>query len=819
MLLYFLTDFNRIQMHGKKISRKKFINKTATGIFSVAVGSGAVISASSLNLVSCKRRASGSSSPGDKSARLFAREVIRCLPEELPYSYHRHLAEDPVHKPRRDFEAVADKDEISLSDNAWKLIWINGSSPVLQNAVHDFRDYMEQSMDVKVETEGRDSLEGWQNLSHCIVAATRDRMPGCGAALKSPKDYEIAVSPEIVTVCGYDERGVMFGLYNLEARMNLREGPFLPRDLKTVRHSLYDVRLVHSWMGWMEWPDNLLLRLAHDGFDGIYASAMANPNGDRTTAETSTDFYARILYMIRNQSPEKMHDLISRAGKYGIKVYTPIIYQYLGTPESEAGLRKLVREILKEFPEIAGYILLTEGFWYKKWGGGHGTDRKYMEDWAENWCHAVGVVAEECHRVNPAIEILPWEYNIDFRPSNVDMKRYFIKQLPHDTIPLLTWENGKSFEIDGLKGYLRDYAISQTGPAEVTQAQIEEARKRGMKVYTNADTFVCGAQFQTVPYQPFNYQWIERYKAMEKFGVNGTLESWTTGFNPNFMTEIRSWYCWSDAPSAGELFGDIASRIFGKDNRELVLKAWDLFSQAIRLVPDTGPTMGTSNAVGNPIFFREPPARTATFIHSWTDHQMWMGYLGGGINQYWPFTVSRLVFYPDFTNRTNKAENYARSTSGIQADNETAVLPVFLKYLKLAAGKMEEGLKHYREAALNCPAGKRENAVREVVIAEQLLRMMQSESSILEFEDLRLQFFMEKDGRTASGIIDNLEKIVKDEIERTVLSLIAARHDSRLGFQQECDYVYTPYSLQEKLKILQNVLDKELPAAREQLNI
>jgi len=314
----------------------------------------------------------------------------------------------------------------------------------------------------------------------------------------------------------------------------------------------------------------------------------------------------------------------------------------------------------------------------------------------------------------------------------------------------------------------------------VTQAQIEEARKRGMKVYTNADTFVCGAQFQTVPYHPFTFQWFERYKALEKFGVSGTLESWTTGFNPNFMTEIRSWYCWSDAPAAEELFGGIATRIFGKDNRELAVKAWELFSQAIRLVPDTGPTMGTSNAIGNPIFFSEPPVRTATFIHSWTDHQMWMGYFGGEINQYWPFTVSRLVFYPDFTNRTNRAENYARSTSGIQADSEIAVLPVFLKYLKLASDKMEEGLKLYREAALNCPDGRKPAAVREVVIAEQLLRMMQSETAILEFENLRLQFVREKDAGSASGIIGNMKKIVKDEIERTRQSLIAARRDSRL---------------------------------------
>ena len=217
-------------------------------------------------------------------------------------------------------------------------------------AVHDIHDYLATSMRVRVEVEGRDSLDGWQSLGRTIVVGTRDQMPGAGTTLKGPKDYEIVVTPERVTVCGFDERGAMFGLYNLEARMNLREAPVLPNGLKTVRHSLHDVRLVHSWMGWMEWPDALLAHLAHDGFDGIYASALANPNGDCTTAETSTDFYARLLFRVRKQDPARMHDLINRAARHGIKVYTPIIYQYLGTPESEAGLRKLTRDILKEFP-------------------------------------------------------------------------------------------------------------------------------------------------------------------------------------------------------------------------------------------------------------------------------------------------------------------------------------------------------------------------------------------------------------------------------------------------------------------------------------
>jgi hypothetical protein len=246
----------------------------------------------------------------------------------------------------------------------------------------------------------------------------------------------------------------------------------------------------------------------------------------------------------------------------------------------------------------------------------------------------------------------------------------------------------------------------------------------------------------------------------------------------------------------------------------MVLKAWDHFSRAIRLVPDTGPNMGTNNAIGNPLFFQEPPLRTTTFKHAWTDHDKWIGYLGGNINPYWPFTVSRMVFCPDFTNRTNTAEQYARGVAGVEVGPDTKVLPVFLKYLGLASDQMEEGLKLYRAAALASPKSKRQRAVREVVVAEHLQRMMQSNHAILEFENLRLQLAAEQDHEKAGAIVARMRTILSEEIARTERSLVAATRDSRLGFQLEQDYVYTPYSLREKLASLRETLEKQLPERR-----
>ena len=747
------------------------------------------------------------------SAEDFAKEIVRVLPEDQPYGHHRRLESGPLHVPLRDPELLPEKNEISLAEDNWRLCIISGDSEVISTAAADFKQFMEISMGVVIAVESVESLPDLNLRGKAILAGRQEHFPQFATLIRRPKGYAVIREKQQLYVIGKDDIGVMQGLFYLEALMKLREAPYLPAQMHVIRESIYERRMVLSGLGWMDWPDNLLAHIAHDGYDGIYASVYANPNGDRSTAENSTDFYARLLYLMRRQSPDRIHDLIRRAARWGIKVYTPIIYQYLGTPESEEGLRKLVREITAEFPQMGGYVLLTEGFWYKKWGGLHGAPEETVREWADNWGKAVGIVTEEVHRKNPEAHVLAWEYNIDFRPQNTRLKRYFIKALPQDAIPSLTWENGKGFELDGMEGYLRDYSLSQVGPAEVTQAQIEEAGARNMKVFSKVDTF-SSWQFGTTPYLPFPGQWRERYEALGDFGVKGTIESWSTGYTPNFVVGLRYWTCWDNAIPFEELLRKTAARIFGKEQVENVLMAWEHFDNAIRLVPDTGPNMGTNHAIGNPLFFKEPPLRTATFHRSWMDHNTWMGYLGSYLNPYWPFTVTRMVFYPDFSNQVNRAERYARSATGVTADPDTPLLPVFLKYLKKAAEEMGKGLVYYRKAAMYSPQSKRQAAVREVLIAEHIHRMLESNAAILEFEDCRMRWVKTEGKTVALALLDQMEHILNQEIGRTRLAMIAASRDSRLGFQFEQDYVYTPYSLSEKMKVLEETQQEQLPAAR-----
>jgi hypothetical protein len=725
------------------------------------------------------------------SASEFAAQALPQLPVEEPHAF-RAAIEQWTEPNRRDPAARPSSSEMAVPASGWTIVIPSGAGPALTTAAEDFRDYLQRAMGVTAKLDTAASLADWQTRKQAIVAGPRDRMPGCGDALRARKDYRIRATPDNIAVCGFDERSALHGLYNLEARMNLREAPFLPKDLDTVRHSLYGARMILSGLGWMQWPDRYLSIVAHYGFDSIFASVYSNPNGAMAGPP-----YDR---MMRRTDPAKMRDLIRRAARQGLDVYCPIMHHLDGTPANEEALRKLVRDVVKQFPEIRGYLLLTEGFDYEKWPSWNRTD---LRKWIDAWTRGVGIATEEFHKLNPAIEVLAWDYNLDFRPSGAEMKRYVVSRYAPGVTAFVTWENGKGFERDGEQGFLKDYAINEVGPAEAAAAQIDEAHKRGLKVYAKADTFASW-QYGTFPYLPFPQQWHARYQALEKHGIDGTMESWSYGFKPNFVAELRNWYSWTAAPPLNDLLRGVARREFGPGSEERVVAAWDRFSRAIRLVPDTGPNMGTTNSIGSPFFFQKPKPRAITVEHSWSVPGIESG--GVRVSPYWPYAPERVILVPDFTNRNNSAARYASPFS----------IPVFNKYLLLAAGEMEEGLQLYRRAALQAPPAKRRAAFREVLLAEQLERMMRSDQAILEMEDSRLKLAKSTDKAEQARLLARITAILKEELERTRASRETQLRDSRLGYEWEQDYFYTPDVLAEKIKQIQGALNDEIPAYRKQ---
>jgi hypothetical protein len=92
--------------------------------------------------------------------------------------------------------------------------------------------------------------------------------------------------------------------------------------------------------------------------------------------------------------------------------------------------------------------------------------------------------------------------------------------------------------------------------------------------------------------------------------------------------------------------------------------------------------------------------------------------------------------------------------------------------------------------------------------------MMRSDQAILEFEDLRLKLTRSLDAPQRTHTLDRMEAILKEELARTQEARDTQLRDSRLGYEWEQDYFYTPDVLAEKIRQIRAVLDREIPAYR-----
>jgi len=92
--------------------------------------------------------------------------------------------------------------------------------------------------------------------------------------------------------------------------------------------------------------------------------------------------------------------------------------------------------------------------------------------------------------------------------------------------------------------------------------------------------------------------------------------------------------------------------------------------------------------------------------------------------------------------------------------------------------------------------------------------MMRSDHAVLEFEDLRFRLNHGRDKLGKARLLDRMTAILQDEIPRTLASREAIRRDSRLGYEWEEDYFYTPFILDKRLELIRDTLDRQIPAWR-----
>lgn len=714
---------------------------------------------------------------------------------ERPYDFRRRLA--VVHQPdRRDPDAQPDQDEVAVGAG-WTIVLSRQATPLVLRVAQDLQDYLLVSMGESVLLQRRDDVAALaRDGERVLVLATQADLPDTTATLTVPRSYHLEITATRVVVCGADERGVGQGSYFLEDLCNLRGAPFL-RQQAVTRTPLFAPRMVHSGWGLDEYPDEHLNAMAHAGFDTIL---VFTTGVDRTPDEHT--------YTRGHHSAGRYQDfnaLVDRAARYGLDTY---FYAYFrdfrpphpADPGAEAAYASTFGAIFAACPGAKGLILVGESVEFlshdPRTTGRMRQDpspdflpqEKPSPGWwpCDDYPQWLDLVQRVVRRHNPTADIVFWTYNWGYAPEAERLA--LIRALPSDVTLQVTFEMFEPLVEDGVRNVNVDYTISSVGPGRYFASEAQAAHERGLRLHTMCNTGGLTWDFGVIPYEPVPYQWAARHAALRQaqrdWGLTGLMESHHFGWWPSFVSELAKWNYWTPGPTTEETLAALAQRDFGP-GALAALAAWRAWSEAIRDYVPTNEDQYGPFRIGPayPLVFRARPTMPPP------DHALF-GLLIVDLN-YEPQVGWRAV----------------QSVGAVRLPHEIAKL-------ERLAVQWDQGIASLTQAIAQVPAWLRDEAARQLGIAQFIRQSIQTTLHVKQWWLLRQALFGEADRSRAEALLGQMATVAEAEIANAAATIPLVEADSRLGWEPSMDYLGDAAHIRWKIATVRRILNYEFPAYR-----
>lgn len=429
---------------------------------------------------------------------------------------------------------------------------------------------------------------------------------------------EIEINGSGVTVRAETPHGAARALFRIQSMLRLRRAPFLKKGVFDSRMSL-DPALAYpafksdstTDFSYPEaYHENYLKRLARAGYTGFHINLDLSP------------FYYSTLLPEFNcgeaqKNLETLRETIRQAGRFGLEVFVSLYLEPL----------KGDHPVFKRLPEIRGsrfvgtdnaYILcsshpLVHEFYAEQLGGLFRNAAELggllLISGCEGWLHCHTACAQtqdslcDCPRcaplppertvaemfnrmasavkeVQPEVRVIVWNYGI-FAWTDIRAQE-FIALLSGDCEVMANFDTGDDFTLEGARGSCFDYSIRCVGPSEPFLAQSLLAKRRGLVMHAKCES---GAplEYCSLQYVPAMTRWHRKFAAITDSGVSGALFNWKfIGFTEGLSQELAG------LMSCGErdrILERVAAQHFGRDNVQLLLKAWRSFDRAMDFHP------------------------------------------------------------------------------------------------------------------------------------------------------------------------------------------------------------------------------------------
>ncbi len=644
-----------------------------------------------------------------------------------------------------------------------RLKFSSSAGEVLEVAAEDFADFLKTSMglSVKVVTNGEADVT-------ITLAKNADVDLGDFAVYRG---FRIETTDAGIFVYGHDERGAAQGLFYIEDLMTFAKAPVLLKGIINKKPA-FSPQMVHSGYKEDVYPDEYLMRIAHEGRDAI-----------------TLDIYGK-----GGEEYERINDVICRAARYGIDVYA---YSHVlsrmnpEAPEAETYYDSIYGELIKACPGFKGIIFVGESIEFPSSdpniGGGYrgelGKDGipggKPSSGWwpCEDYPIWLNVVKKSIYKYNPDCEILFWTYNWGYQPEEYRLK--LIENLPEDVILLVTFEMFHPVKYEHSVGFCCDYTLSFEGPGNYFKSEATAAKKRGLKLYSMTNTAGLTWDLGMIPYQPMPQQWMRRYaemfKAKDNWGLSGIMEGHHYGLYPSFISKLSKHCFYEPRESMEDILKTILMSEYGEECYETIVAGLNDFSNAIRHI-----TPSNSDQYGA---MRVGPAYPFNLSDMITVQR-------GPVNENFlsAYVIPRYHNYSE----PNQTPTSARIHDEI---NST----------KKAIAFMEEGMEKFE--SISEP---NEKFLHLKNMCQFILNSFRSGLRAKEWHVLICRMNVEPTQKGLGKIYDEMEELLLAEIANAEATIPLVEADSRLGWEPRMGYLADRWHLEWKIRQVRHVIDNDI---------
>ena len=684
-------------------------------------------------------------------------------------NYDFRLRHWQYHKPRRrQIDRVCRINEVEL-DESWKLGCAADAEYITAYAVKDFRDYLEVGM----------------NISLSITHTDGDRVLWVEVDPSVKSGFTVEAAKNHIRLAASEDKMTFLGTIHLEDIMNLEGAPVL--ETGTMKRTpLYDTRIIHSGTGIDAYPDAELVAMLHAGYDAIeiFLSGI-----DRN----------RLGYCDFN-------DIIERAAKLGITTHFHNYIQTFIHPDDEgaqAVFDEVYGTIIKHYPKLKSFGLCGEALEFPSkdpatTGKKHNLsvidgipETKPSPGWypCSDYPAYIQCIERAVHKVNPDVDVYFSTYNWGYQPQ--EYREKFLARYPENVGLSVCYEIFSRRKLGKLHTPVMDYTISADEPGYYFTSECETAHKYGIKIMGNVNTAGIAWDFGCVPLVPAPGKLFKRNmnlrKAQKQYNLRDHYTTHHYGWWNSVAADLGKWTMWEEfEPDYDELLRKTAVRDYGKNAAGYVIKAWDLWSQAMSYYVASNEDQYGPWRVGAayPFIFQPSISRTMaekdiqfpTAPHAHFGHRIIK------------------TFYKPYEN-TQQTPGFLR-------------YPAEIKSLEKMRELWNQGLAEALKAVENADEDKRDEARRLEALGHFIRNSINTVINIKRWYQYNVAMVNCASAEEANVYLDKLETLALQEIENARDTIPAVECDSRLGWEPSMEYVCDKWHLEWKIRQVNSALDE-----------